>query len=85
MFLLRFMRLKLSHERFAERFGLTLGAVNDQEQSRLIPLEEGNRRKIVGRLLAARLATRFPYIDLIAAASDRRRRPTGRSAALPLN
>lgn len=37
MFLLRFMRLKLSQERFAERFGLTLGAVKDQEQNRHAP------------------------------------------------
>lgn len=34
---------------------------------------------------AARLPTRLPDFALIAAASDRRRCPAGRSAALPLN
>jgi hypothetical protein len=54
-------------------------------RSCLFPFEEGNRPKIVGRAPAARLASRFPCFVLITPASDRRRRPTGRSAALPLN
>jgi len=37
LFLLRFNKLKLSQEHFAERFGLTLGAVKDQEQGRHAP------------------------------------------------
>ncbi len=37
LFLLRFRRLRLSQEAFAERFGLTLGAVKDQEQGRHAP------------------------------------------------
>lgn len=59
--------------------------VRFEARSCLFPLEEGNRRKIVGRAPAARLPTRVPDFALIAAASDRRRRLAGRSAALPLD
>lgn len=37
LFLLRFKRLRLDQATFAERFGLTLGAVKDQEQCRHAP------------------------------------------------
>jgi len=37
LFLLRFRGLRISQEAFARRFGLTLGAVKDQEQGRHEP------------------------------------------------
>lgn len=37
LFLLRFRRLRLSQAQFAARFGLSVGAVKDQEQSRVAP------------------------------------------------
>lgn len=37
LFRLRFRQLKLSQAPFAKRFGLTLGAVRDQEQARFAP------------------------------------------------
>lgn len=37
LFILRFRRLGLSQQAFAERFGLTLGAVKDLEQGRTQP------------------------------------------------
>lgn len=37
LFRLRFWRLKLAQGPFAERFGLTKGAVKDQEQARAAP------------------------------------------------
>ena len=67
--------------------GFVTDLTNDRDQARscLFPLEEGNRRKIVGRAPAARLPTRLPDFALIAAASDWHRRLAGRSAALPLD
>jgi hypothetical protein len=38
LFRLRFRELKLSQRAFAERFGLTLGAIKDAEQGRVQPL-----------------------------------------------
>jgi hypothetical protein len=37
LFLLRFRKLRIAQETFAERFGLTLGAIKDQEQCRHAP------------------------------------------------
>jgi transcriptional regulator with XRE-family HTH domain len=37
LLLLRFRRLRLTQARFADRFGLSFGAVKDQEQSRVAP------------------------------------------------
>ena len=37
LFLLRFRQLKISQAEFAERYGLTFGAVKDQEQCRHAP------------------------------------------------
>lgn len=37
LLLLRFRRLRLTQPQFAARFGLTFGAVKDQEQSRAAP------------------------------------------------
>lgn len=60
---------------------------NDRKQARscLFPIEEGSGRKLVGRTLAASSPTKLPDFALIAVAPDRRRRPAGGSAALPLN
>lgn len=57
----------------------------NRARSGLIPLEEGKGRKVGGRAPAARLPTRLPDFALIAAPSDRRRRPARGCAALPLN
>ncbi len=37
LFLLRFRKLRIDQETFARRFGLSLGAVKDQEQCRHAP------------------------------------------------
>ena len=57
----------------------------NQARSCLLPLEEGNRCKLIGGALTARSATKLLVYALIAAGTDWRRGPAGRSAALPLN
>lgn len=67
--------------------GVAVPSPNGEDEARscLFSIEKGGGRKIAGLAPAARSPTRLPGLALIAAASDRRRRPAGRSAALPLD
>ena len=75
----------MSNERPLAEIAAQCRNVHNEARSCLFSIEKGGGRKIAGLTPAARAPTRLPGLALIAAASDRRRRPAGQSAALPLD